>query len=281
MKIAFSKLQTLSCDFVIPKEECPIPREELARMLGKSKTALFPNAILFPEINTLPDGESICGMSAYDYHGSSCSPSGEALRAAGAYLRTQGFICQSTARLLCGGRIYSLSFDEKNPDQISLTLPSPCIDTHMAAYTQVQPLGQRLLLDGRGYSVYSLTVDRPYTVLLEFDTPLELLNPIKTALSLLRYSLYSKGEAIVFAEITSSTSLSARIFDTHEGELLASSGGAAAAVAVAQMCGLLPIGIAIEVQMRGGSLILTSEGIGAPFISRGEAHLCFEGRIDL
>ncbi|MBR6795187.1 MAG: hypothetical protein IKM52_03655, partial [Clostridia bacterium] len=85
----------------------------------------------------------------------------------------------------------------------------------------------------------------------------------------------------VFAEIAGEDALSVRIFEPSLGELDASSEGAAAAVSVAHLLGLLPVACALRVKMRGGTLFVRADYLGAPISVAAEVQHCVDGRTEI
>jgi diaminopimelate epimerase len=69
------------------------------------------------------------------------------------------------------------------------------------------------------------------------------------------------------------------VFERGAGETLACGTGACAAVAVGIRLGLLDA--KVDVQTRGGRLMIEWAGEGAPVLMTGDAETVFEGEIEL
>ena len=93
--------------------------------------------------------------------------------------------------------------------------------------------------------------------------------------------LFSRPFEAVFAEIAGEDALSVRIFEPSLGELDASSEGAAAAVSVAHLLGLSPVACALRVKMRGGTLFVRADYLGAPMTVSAQVQHCFDGTAEL
>ena len=165
--------------------------------------------------------------------------------------------------------------------QISFSLPAPSFDAKsIGLKSSVSLLGQHLKIEGTDISLYAVKTDKPYVVTFDFANQLSSAYLQKIGILLSLHPIFSEGISVVFIHILSKNSLSIRIFDHRFGELYASGGGAAAAVAVANLLGYCPMQEKISVKMRGGQLKIYTERLGTPFLIQTEAHHCFDGMIE-
>lgn len=280
MQIPFTAMQSLSRNFLLCSSNGALPPERLSRHLTGRQTGLSAEGVVFCECEELPDGERLYGASYYTSSGTAASLSAEALRALAAYLQQSEKGLPQTLRILSNGEIRRASA-VKVSGEWSVLLPPPSFDPDRVGLSGGTPLlGQKIPVNAMKIPLYALDLGRPHAVTFEFGTTLENLKPASIALPLSVKRLFCRGVCTVFAALTGEDTLSVRLFDSEQGELDASSEGAASAVTVAHLLGICPTARDVRVKMRGGTLTVRAEYLGAPLSVTAEAHTCFRGVID-
>jgi diaminopimelate epimerase len=94
-----------------------------------------------------------------------------------------------------------------------------------------------------------------------------------------RHARFPSGVNVGFMQILSRTHARLRVYERGAGETLACGTGACAAVAVGRDAGVLDEFVAVD--LRGGRLMVSWAGAGAPVWMTGPAERVYEGHIDL
>ena len=94
-----------------------------------------------------------------------------------------------------------------------------------------------------------------------------------------RHPRFPARANIGFLQVLDQSHARLRVFERGSGETLACGSGACAAVVAGQLRGLL--GQRVEVELRGGRLLIEWQGDGAPVMMEGPATTVFEGQLRL
>lgn len=287
MKIPFTKMQTLSTDIVFPESTGDVPRPKLVEFLSKRQSGLLLDSIVFLEHLLLPNGEYIYGAKFYAPYDTAAHPlpSNEELRALGAYVSLKRNTGCEEVTVLNEGRIHRLRVKNANHSGahalVTTELPSPAYDAVRVGLASGVPLlGQTITVGAVQLPMYAIAFEKTYAVIFDVGTPLDRLKLSSIALPLTLHPLFEKGVSAVFASFSKDASLTVRVYDRDAGELCSSGEGAAAAVAVAQFLGRVPIGRPTTVKMRGGTLLIGAKALGTSMTVTAEAHYCFGGVIE-
>ena len=284
MQVPFTAMQTLSRHFLLAPmgEEA---RGPLAlRLLGRQSGVRAEGLVLY-ECERLADGTCLFGAEEYTAFGERVPLSADGARTLGAHLQGREETQAKTVRILSSGEIKSVSLQEVSDGSLhfAVTLPPSLFDPDHVGLTATSPLlGQKIPLGTASLPFYALALGaRTFAVCFRFGTSLAELRPASIALPLSVKRLFSRPFEAVFAEIVGEDALSVRIFEPSLGELDASSEGAAAAVSVAHLLGLLPVACALRVKMRGDTLFVRADYLGAPISVAAEVQHCFDGTAEL
>jgi len=128
--------------------------------------------------------------------------------------------------------------------------------------------------DGRDYEISAVSMGNPHAVLVVEDVdaaPVETLGPL-----LERHPRFPERVNVGFMQVVSRDRIRLRVFERGVGETLACGTGACAAVVAGILRGLL--GNRVEVEVRGGTLVIEWQGEGAPVMMEGPATRVFEGQ---
>ena len=132
-------------------------------------------------------------------------------------------------------------------------------------------------VDGQTVELSALSMGNPHGVLLVEDVdqaPVETLGP-----KLERHPRFPARANIGFLQILDRTHVRLRVFERGSGETLACGSGACAAVVAGCLRGLLDA--RVEVELRGGPLVIEWQGEGTPVMMEGPATSVFEGQLRL
>jgi len=132
-------------------------------------------------------------------------------------------------------------------------------------------------VDGQTVELSAVSVGNPHGVLVvdDVDTaPVETLGPL-----LERHPRFPARANIGFLQVLDRSHARLRVFERGSGETLACGSGACAAVVAGNVRGLLDQ--RVEVELRGGKLVVEWQGEGAPVMMEGPATTVFEGQLRL
>jgi diaminopimelate epimerase len=134
-----------------------------------------------------------------------------------------------------------------------------------------------LALPGGTVEIYALSMGNPHAVLEVGDVEtaaVETLGP-----QIQQHSVFPEGVNVGFMQILDGSHIRLRVYERGAGETLACGSGACAAVAAGRMAGRLDN--QVNVGLKGGHLLITWEGEGAPVWMSGPAVMVFKGRIEI
>lgn len=132
-------------------------------------------------------------------------------------------------------------------------------------------------VDGQTVELSALSMGNPHGVLLVDDVdqaPVETLGP-----RLERHPRFPSRANIGFLQIQDRAHVRLRVFERGSGETLACGSGACAAVVAGCLRGLLDA--RVEVELRGGKLVVEWQGEGSPVMMEGPVKSVFEGELRL
>src|SRR5690554_3802802 len=132
-------------------------------------------------------------------------------------------------------------------------------------------------VDGQSVELSAVSMGNPHGVLLvdDVDTaPVATLGPM-----LEKHPRFPSRANIGFLQIVDRGHARLRVFERGSGETLACGSGACAAVVAGQLRGLLDT--RVEVELRGGRLVIEWQGNGSPVMMEGPAKTVFEGQLRL
>ncbi len=127
---------------------------------------------------------------------------------------------------------------------------------------------------GQHCEISAVSMGNPHAVLVvnDVDTaPVETLGPILES-----HPRFPERVNVGFMQILSRERIRLRVFERGVGETLACGTGACAAVVAGILRGLLDS--RVEVELRGGTLVIEWQGDGAPVMMEGPATRVFEGQ---
>lgn len=132
-------------------------------------------------------------------------------------------------------------------------------------------------VDGQQIELSAVSMGNPHGVLVvdDVDTaPVASLGP-----ALEKHPRFPARANIGFLQIVDRSHARLRVFERGSGETLACGSGACAAVVAGQLCGLLDA--RVDVELRGGRLVIEWQGEGTPVMMEGPATTVFEGQLRL
>lgn len=271
----FSKMHGAGNDFVvIDRRANAEPFDSaLARRLGDRHTGIG-----FDQLMSIQAPHTPGAVAAYDIlnpDGSRARQCGNGARAVAAWLVREGsapfgepFTLDSPA-----GRVYACALPDGrfridmgepdfSPAAIGLDIPANTDDPHTL-----------LLDDGSQVHVGAVSMGNPHAVIEVDDVEAAQVAMIGPAMQ--RHAAFRNGCNVGFAQILDATRLRLRVYESGAGETLACGSGACAAVAVLRRRNKL--GERVQVQLPGGTLMLSWAGAGSPMLMTGPAKFVFEG----
>ncbi len=140
-----------------------------------------------------------------------------------------------------------------------------------------QAISYSLEVDGQALEIGAVSMGNPHAVLLVDDVtqaPVERLGP-----QIERHPRFPRRANVGFMAIRDRGNIDLRVFERGVGETLACGTGACAAVVYGRVHDLLDE--RVRVQLPGGMLVVSWQGVEHPVWMTGPAVTVFEGRIDL
>ena len=123
----------------------------------------------------------------------------------------------------------------------------------------------------------AISVGNPHAVIIVDDV--ESASVKSTGNILQKHGIFPEGVNVGFVQILDRKNIRLRVYERGAGETLACGSGACAAVAVACQQGYLED--VVDVELRGGHLIIRWGGNGEPVYMSGSVETVYEGEIEL
>ena len=281
MQISFHKVQSLSCDYIVPDDQEALAATPalLARLLSDRYRSVGAKGLLLHKAN-----KKDIFVRCFREDGTEVRPPEEALRALAAHVVLTEGMQGETLRFAFseGDRLLHV---RRAPNGILTEgmLPSPDFEPTAAGVRRSHPLlGQPVEVRGFAYPLYALSLgDLRFAVCFDFGTSLDRLRTTDVGVPLTVHPLFVTPPITVFVTVHAPDRLSLRLWEPDTGEPPASLDAAAAALAVACLLGRSPTREDVSIRMRGGTLHLSTESIGGSVSVTAPATRCFHGTMQL
>lgn len=274
--LRFTKMQGLGNDFMVvdaisqPFRLLP----EAIRELADRHFGIGFDQLLVVEPPGLPDVDF--RYRIFNADGSEVEQCGNGARCFARFVRDQRLTNKRVIRVQTAKGVIELKVGKDGMVMVNMGVPElnpPAIpfaaDRQKTVYT--------VEADGQTVELSAISMGNPHGVLLvdDVDTaPVATLGPV-----LENHPRFPARANIGFLQVLDRTHIRLRVFERGSGETLACGSGACAAVVAGQLRGLLDA--RVEVELRGGSLVIEWQGDGAPVMMEGPAKTVFEGQLRL
>lgn len=274
--LAFTKMHGLGNDFmVVDAISQPFRLQpELIRELADRNFGIGFDQLLVVEPPGLPDVDF--RYRIFNADGSEVEQCGNGARCFARFVRDQRLTNKKVIRVQTAKGVIELRTGRDGWVTVNMGVPElnpPAIpfaaNARKAVYT--------VEVDGEVVELSAVSMGNPHGVLLvdDVDTaPVATLGP-----KLERHPRFPARANIGFLQIVSRGKARLRVFERGSGETLACGSGACAAVVAGQLRGLLDD--KVEVELRGGRLVIEWQGEGTPVMMEGPSATVYEGQIRL
>ncbi|WP_113862164.1 diaminopimelate epimerase [Marinobacter pelagius] len=274
--LRFTKMHGLGNDFmVVDAISQPFRlRPEMIRELADRNFGIGFDQLLVVEPPGLPDVDF--RYRIFNADGSEVEQCGNGARCFARFVRDQRLTNKKVIRVQTAGGVIELRVGKDGMVMVNMGVPElnpPAIpfaaDCRKDVYT--------VDVDGQTVELSAVSMGNPHGVLVvdDVDTaPVETLGPL-----LERHPRFPARANIGFLQILDRGHARLRVFERGSGETLACGSGACAAVVAGNIRGLLDQ--RVEVELRGGKLVIEWQGEGAPVMMEGPATTVFEGQLRL
>ncbi len=274
--LRFTKMHGLGNDFmVVDAISQPFRlRPEMIRELANRNFGIGFDQLLVVEPPGLPDVDF--RYRIFNADGSEVEQCGNGARCFARFVRDQRLTNKKVIRVQTAKGVIELRVGREGMVTVNMGIPEfnpPAIpfaaDRRKDVYT--------VDVDGQTVELSAVSMGNPHGVLLEdnVDTaPVETLGPL-----LEKHPRFPARANIGFLQILDRSHARLRVFERGSGETLACGSGACAAVVAGCLRGLLDA--RVEVELRGGRLVIEWQGDGTPVMMEGPATTVFEGQLRL
>ena len=211
----------------------------------------------------------------FNADGSEVGQCGNGSRCLARFVADQGL--SDKPRLRVRTRTSILELQRRDDGQVTVNMGAPRFEPRDIPFKAAERRARYALdVDGQHIEFGAVSMGNPHLVteVADVDTaPVGTLGP-----KLEPHPDFPERVNVGFLQIVSRDRVRLRVFERGAGETLACGSGACAAVAVGQLWGRLDP--RVTVQVRGGELIIESEGEKAPVLMTGPAQTVFTGELE-
>ena len=282
MRIRFTKMQGAGNDFVVLDETRGLLGLTAAdyRFLADRHFGVGADQILSVRAAPTPDVDFEYVIHNAD--GGEVEQCGNGSRCFVRFVLEQGLTQKNTVRVKVHGGVITL---HELPDgQVKVDMGEPVLDLQripfnpaLASSVNEQALLWRLALGEQHAAVAVVSMGNPHAVMAVADVeeaPVASLGPL-----IEHHAAFPNRVNAGFMQIVSRSQIKLRVFERGSGETLACGTGACAAVVAGIRLGLLDS--QVQVQTRGGVLMIEWQGAGQPVFMTGPANTVFTGEMEI
>ena len=282
MRIRFTKMQGAGNDFVVLDETRGLLGLTAAdyRFLADRHFGVGADQILSVRAAPTPDVDFEYVIHNAD--GGEVEQCGNGSRCFVRFVLEQGLTQKNTVRVKVHGGVITL---HELPDgQVKVDMGEPVLDLQRipfnpahASSVNEQALLWLLALGEQHAAVAVVSMGNPHAVMAVADVeqaPVASLGPL-----IEHHAAFPNRVNAGFMQIVSRSQIKLRVFERGSGETLACGTGACAAVVAGIRLGLLDS--QVQVQTRGGVLMIEWQGAGQPVFMTGPANTVFTGEMEI
>ncbi len=274
--LRFTKMHGLGNDFMVVDAISQPFRlnPDIIRELANRNFGIGFDQLLVVEPPGLPDVDF--RYRIFNADGSEVEQCGNGARCFARFVRDQRLTNKKVIRVQTAKGVIELRVGRDGMVMVNMGVPElnpPAIpfaaDRRKDVYT--------VDVDGQTVELSAVSMGNPHGVMVVEDVeqaPVETLGP-----RLERHPRFPARANIGFLQILDRKHARLRVFERGSGETLACGSGACAAVVAGCLRGLLDS--RVEVELRGGKLVIEWQGEGSPVMMEGPAASVFEGQLRL
>ncbi|MEC4750283.1 diaminopimelate epimerase [Methylomicrobium sp. Wu6] len=274
--LRFTKMHGLGNDFVVIDAIHQTPRleaESIKKLADRHFGIGFDQLLL---VEKPVSANADFKYRIFNADGGEVSQCGNGARCFARFVRDKGLSSKDEVRVDTDAGQLLLKFDDDGQITVNMGIPRhqpaeiPLLADHEASAYQV-------IADGETYTFGAVSMGNPHAVLQVPDVDNA---PVASAGSLLEsHTIFPARANIGFMQIVNRTQIKLRVYERGAAETLACGSGACAAAVIAIDRDL--VDNTVQVELPGGSLIISWVGRGEPVLMTGPAISVFEGTINL
>ena len=276
MRLRFHKMHGLGNDFVVVdgvRQQVALDQATVHRLADRH-TGIGCDQLLLVEPATTAGHDF--RYRIFNADGGEVEQCGNGARCFARFVRDQGLTTRDLLRVETAGGTLELQLQADG--QVIVGMGVPEFEPQRIPFTAAARAPSYTLETEAGpVTLGAVALGNPHAVLLVDDpeqAPVARLGPLLES-----HPRFPRRVNVGFLGIRDRGHVSLRVFERGVGETLACGSGACAAVAVGRLQGLLDA--RVEVELRGGKLVISWPGEGAQLMMTGPATHVFEGSIDL
>lgn len=275
-QLNFTKMHGLGNDFmVIDAISQPFRlRPDMIRNLGDRHFGVGFDQLLVVEPPGLPDVDF--RYRIFNNDGSEVEQCGNGARCFARFVRDRRLTNKKVIRVQTAKGVIELKIGKDGLVAVNMGVPELEPDA-IPFQADQQQVVYPVEVDGETVELSAVSMGNPHAVLLVDDidsAPVESLGP-----ALEKHERFPARANIGFLQILDAGHARLRVFERGAGETLACGSGACAAMVAGRLRGLLDS--RVEMELRGGRLVIEWQGEGTPVMMEGPATNVFEGQIRL
>lgn len=275
MTVRFTKMHGTGNDFVVIDATRArfVPTPALLKRLTHRRFGVGCDQVLVVESPSTPDVDF--DYRIFNADGSEVGQCGNGARCLARFVFEQGL--SSKPRLQVRTRTARLMLERLPNGQVRVDMGVPRFEPVDVPYAAPERRPRySTVIDGRQIEFGVASMGNPHLLLEVEDidrAPVESWGP-----QLEGHPDFAQRVNVGFMQVLSPSAARLRVFERGAGETLACGSGACAAVAIARTWDRL--GPRVEVQVRGGTLIIEWAGEGQPVLMTGPAETVFKGELE-
>ncbi|HZP11913.1 MAG TPA: diaminopimelate epimerase [Nevskiaceae bacterium] len=276
MKLAFTKMQGAGNDFVVidaTRQPFAADPAALARLADR-RFGIGCDQIAV--VDPSKDSGIDFGYRIYNADGSESGMSGNGARCVGRFIREQGLSEKERLRLKTKTSTIELHVARDGATRVNMGEPRFEPSTLPFTAPARSPRYSVALEGGEMLEIGAASMGNPHAVIEVADVDRAPVGEIGEALQ--HHPAFPERVNVGFLQVQDRSHVRLRVYERGAGETLACGSGACAAIAVARMWG--QVDARVDVQVRGGVLIVEWQGEGSPLFLGGPAETVFEGEME-
>ncbi|MGD8785320.1 MAG: diaminopimelate epimerase [Thioalkalispiraceae bacterium] len=276
MYIHFSKMEGLGNDFVVIdgiNQQIKLNSEQI-RQIADRHFGIGCDQLLLVE---KPEDSSVLfNYRIFNANGEEVEQCGNGARCFARFVHEKGLTQNREIPVKTRSGKLILSLDNEN--QVTVNMGVPEFEPENIPFLAKQRASHyRLELENESVEIGAVALGNPHAVMQVADiesAPVDTLGPQIEA-----HPMFPQHVNAGFMQIVDQNLIKLRVYERGVGETLACGSGACAAVVLGRQWQLLSE--KVQVQLSGGTLIISWQGEGQPVMMTGPANTVFEGSIEI
>ena len=276
MKLKFTKMHGLGNDFIVLnglEQVIDLTREQL-RLLSDRRFGIGCDQVLLLQPPNDPAAQ--VRYRIFNADGGEVEQCGNGARCIAAYLSRNGYVHgnELIAETVTGNLIIHL----ESEDRITVNMGIPSFEPlDIPLLVPARSNSYSVDLTGGPVSFMAVSMGNPHAVLIVNDVDWTPVAALGTEIQSLK--IFPQGVNVGFMQIVDTGHIRLRVFERCVGETPACGSGACAAMVSG--CLNNRLANAVDIGLKGGHLIVSWAGEGAPVYMTGPATTVYEGQIEL